>query len=235
MKNLLPWVLVVGLLLIAGFFALGMFRSVQDVARPAIELRDQVGTQVAQLFNPTPTVLPDPVTIVREVRALARLETIQYTVEKVITAESGQGALGFLFGDRLLLVAHGFVIAGVDLGQIGPDDLALDELGRVYLHLPEAEIFVATLDNDKSYVYDRDTGLLTRGEVSLEATARRAAEAEIRQAALDDGILDQARLNAENYLYRLFLSLGFRDAFFVELEEMPESVVPAQETATPGS
>jgi hypothetical protein len=125
-------------------------------------------------------ILPDPVAIVREVRALARLETIQYTVERVITAETGQGPFGFLFGDRLLLVAHGMVIAGVDLEQLQPGDIEFDDLGRVYVGLTEPEVFVATLDNDKSYIYDRDTGLLTRGNVQLESEARRAAEAAIR-------------------------------------------------------
>jgi hypothetical protein len=154
------------------------------------------------------------VAIVREVRALARLETIQYTVERVITAETGQGPLGFLFGDRLLLVAHGTVIAGVDLGRLQPSDIEFDDLGRVYIALPPSEIFVAALDNDKSYVYDRDTGLLTRGNIQLEAEARRVAEAAIRDTALEDGILEQARVNAESYLYGLLRSLDFTDIVF---------------------
>src|SRR3990170_1208730 len=56
------------------------------------------------------------------IRAVARLETIQYTVERVITAESGEGLFGFLFRDRVLLVAHGYVIAGIDLGRLLPSD-----------------------------------------------------------------------------------------------------------------
>jgi hypothetical protein len=170
------------------------------------------------------------VTIVREVRSLARLETIQYTVEKVITAESGQGPLGFLFGDRLLFIAHGVVIAGVDLGRLQPADVWVDANGRAYLRLPEAEIFVATLDNEKSYVYDRQTGLLTKGNISLETDARQAAEDEIRQAALDDGILEQARLNAENTLYGLLHALGIPDIIFVT--EDSGTPVPAM-TPTP--
>jgi hypothetical protein len=172
-------------------------------------------------------ILPDPVAIVREVRALARLETIQYTVERVITAETGQGPFGFLFGDRLLLVAHGMVIAGVDLEQLQPGDIEFDDLGRVYVSLPEPEVFVATLDNDKSYIYDRDTGLLTRGNVQLESEARRAAEAAIRETAVEDGILEQARVNAESYLYGLLRTLGYTDVLF---SPAPPKVHPA---ATP--
>jgi len=216
-KNILIVLLVLGLLAAAAAVvsALLVVRTVENAVRPVGELSAGVGTQVAGILHPTPTILPDPVTIVREVRALARLETIQYTVEKVITAETGQGALGFLFGDRLLFIAHGVVIAGVDLDRVTPDDIRFDAQGRVYLKLPAPEIFVATLDNEHSYVYDRDTGLLTRGDVTLEAAARQAAEDEIRKAAVEDGILEQAQKNAESALYRLLRALGIPDVIFV--------------------
>jgi hypothetical protein len=77
--------------------------------------------------------------------------------------------------------------------------------------LPPAEVFVAALDNEKSYIYDRTKGLLTRGDIQLESAARLAAEREIERTALEDGILDQAQVNAEAYLYRLLRSLGFPD------------------------
>jgi hypothetical protein len=218
-----------GLSLILGF---------RQVTQPVTELRDDLGAWMDELLHPSPTILPDPVTIVREVRALARLETIQYTIEKVIIAETGQGPFGFLFGDRLLMVAHGKVIAGVDLGKIGPNDIWFDEQGRVYILLPEPEIFVAALDNDKSFVYDRDTGLFTRGDINLETTARMAAEAEIKDAALEDGILRQAGINAESYLFRLMRSLDIPDVIFAQPGDRPgtSGTTPSPvQTQTPGS
>lgn len=226
MRNALPWLLLLMVLVAVGLGMLWGLKSLRNAVRPVSDLASAVGTQVAGVLHATPTIRPDPVTIVREVRSLARLETIQYSLEKVITAETGQGPLGFLFGDRLLLVAHGVVIAGIDLSQLQPDDVWFDAQGRVYLRLPSPEIFVVTLDNDLSYVYDRDTGLLRRGDVNLEAEARRAAEAEIRRAALEDGILDQARVNAENVLYRFLRSLGYADAIFVP-SEAEESIAPS--------
>ncbi|MCS6907197.1 MAG: DUF4230 domain-containing protein [Anaerolineales bacterium] len=222
-SNNLP-LYVLGVLLIGAFLLIGFLmvnaveegiRQAQSAVRPLSELTQNLSTQVAQALSPTPTILPDPVTIVHSIRSLARLETIQYSVEKVITAESGQGTFGFLFGDRLLLIAHGVVIAGVDLEKLSPRDLRLEN-GVLYVRLPEAEIFVATLDNSKSYVYDRETGLLTRGNIHLETEARQAAEEEIRKAALEDGILEQANRNAQAYLLRLFLQLGYRDVVFEE-------------------
>jgi len=228
------------LILILGFLVLAaamvwLGSSLERTTSPLREISGQLGTEVAQLLNPTPTILPDPVTVVREVRSLARLETIQYSLEKVITAETGQGPFGFLFGDRLLFVAHGVVIAGVDLGQMAPDDVEFDDLGRVILHLPPAEIFVTALDNEKSYVYDRDTGLLRHGDVELESAARRAAELSLRQAALDDGILDQAQANAEAYLYRLLRSLGYPDVIFESATGTPSLFETPTPIALPSS
>ncbi|MFZ5808986.1 MAG: DUF4230 domain-containing protein [Chloroflexota bacterium] len=211
----------VGILAIVFFVAFWVIGSVersvnqaQSALQPLSELTQNMGTQVAQVLNPTPTILPDPVTIIHSVRSLARLETIQYSVEKVITAESGQGAFGFLFGDRLLLVAHGIVIAGVDLEKLSPQDMRLQD-GVLTVKLPAAEIFIATLDNEKTYVYDRETGLLSKGNIQLESDARRAAEEEIRKAAEEDGILLQAEKNAQAYLLRLFLQLGYKDVIFL--------------------
>jgi len=229
MKDAKFWVLVIGLLVIiavSAFFVISavqdMTQTVSDAADRAVQPVDDVAsmtgglaTQISEVLNPTPTILPDPVSVIHDIRTLARLETIQYSIEKVVTADSGQQDLALLFGDRLIFVAHGTVIAGIDLAELGEDDLWLDS-GSLYVRLPEPRVFVATLDNDKSYVYDRDTGLFTKGNVDLETLARQAAEDEIEKAAVDDGILNQARTNAEYYLSRLFQTLGYPQVIFVQ-------------------
>lgn len=226
-NNTKIWVLIIGILLICIVSVLLVIlfvnrgvKEAQDALAPINEFTGNLSTQVSQILNPTPTIIPDPVTIISQVRTLARLETIQYSVEKVITAEIGQGAFKSLFGDRLLFIAHGLVIAGVDLMKIDPDDLWLEN-NVLYVRLPDAEIFIATLDNEKSYVYDRETGLLTHGDINLETNARRIAEDEIEKAAILDGILDQASVNAENYLYRLLRDLGYPDVIFEKVEATP--------------
>lgn len=73
---------------------------------------------------------------------------------------------------------------------------------------------MATLDNEKSYVYDRETGLLRKADTQLESEARRSAEAEILRTATEDGILIQAKTNAETYLLSLLNSLGFSRVVF---------------------
>ena len=229
MKDAKFWVLVIGTLLIAAVSAFFVISAVQDMTKTVSDAADRavqpvddvasmtggLATQISEVLNPTPTVLPDPISIIHDVRTLARLETIQYSIEKVVTANSGRQDLEILFGDSLIFVAHGTVIAGIDLADLGPDDLWLDS-GTLYVRLPEPQIFIATLDNDKSYVYDRDTGLFTKGNIDLETLARQAAEEEIEKAAMEDGILDLAQTNAEYYLSRLFQTLGYPLVIFVQ-------------------
>ncbi len=195
-------------------------QTTEDSLRPVNAMAQNISSQVAQVLNPTPTILPDPVSIIYQVQSLARLETIEFSVEKVVTAETNQGAFQALFGDRLLLIAHGQVIAGVDLAKLTSEDLWLEN-GVLYVRLPAPEIFIATLNNEKSYVYDRQTGLLTRQNITLETEARRAAEAEIYKAALEGNILATAQLNAENYLSRLFRSLGYQEVIFIKSTPQP--------------
>jgi hypothetical protein len=196
------------------FVTVTVNRSIHGTLDPLQQTNHQLGTQVSELLHPTPTILPDPVTIINQVQALARLETIRYTVEKVITAQANQGVLAPLFGDRLLFVAHGYVIAGIDMSKIEPEDLSLD--GTVLnVRLPAAEVLVTALDNNKSYVYDRTTGLLTQGDPNLETQARQVAEQEILKAAIEDGILDTAAANAQTYLRWFFETLGYKQINFV--------------------
>jgi hypothetical protein len=218
MDNKKGWSLVIGVLVIIAIVSSAMiwlvYDSFQRAVTPVQSMTGELATQVSSMLNPTPTIIPNPITIIRDVRSLARLETIQYSVEKVITAEQGQGTLGVLFGDKLIFVAHGQVIAGVDLSKLGAGDIEIKD-GILYLNLPNPEIFVATLDNEKSYVYDRQTGLLTKGDINLESSARRLAEDEIEKAAVEDGILDLARQNAENYLTRLLSDLGYPEVIII--------------------
>jgi hypothetical protein len=214
---LLLILVALGVLLVGGY---ALIRTVQRLTHPLEQVEQVLQEQIDEVINPTPTILPDPVTIVLQVRDLSRLETASYTIEKVITAESGQGALSFLFGDRLILVAHGQVIAGVDLGKMSEEDVVVTQDGTVVVTLPPPEVLVVTLNNQESYVFDRDTGVVGMNP-ALETEARQAAEEEILNAALEDGILDMAQRNAEAYVRNLIMALGFRNVIFGQPTSLP--------------
>lgn len=181
---------------------------------------DEVGLLEQFIPQPTPTIYPSSSTVIRSVQRLARLETVSYHIEKVITAETGQGPLGFLFGDRVLLVAAGEVIGGIDLGKLSPADVAVTSDGTLFVRLPKAEVFVATLDNEKTYVYDRATGVIGLNP-QLETAARREAERLILEGALEDGLEAQAQANAETFLSTFLLALGFEEVVFADVMPTP--------------
>src|SRR5215472_17595670 len=149
-------------------------------------------------------------TVVRQVQQLQRLETVLYTLENVVEGEHDYTTLlpKLLTADRILLIGHGEVVAGVDLGGIGSGDVIVQ--GRsVALRLPQPEIFSARIDNQKTHVYSRDTGILVPVDPNLETDVRREAERQLREAALKDGILDAAGRNARSTLTSFLKGLGF--------------------------
>jgi len=223
MKNALNTIFSVLILIVlaAGvYFIVQTVRETQKAVSAPFEKVNEANqalqTQIAQAMNPTPTIIPDPITYINNIRALARLETIEYSVEQVVTCQVNQdGFLGYVIGDKLLFVGHGQVIAGIDMEKIQPGDMFLQN-GKVVVKLPPAELFVVTLNNDKSYVYDRVTGPLASNNMNLETACRQAAEDKIRAAVLEDGILQQAQNNAENYFYRFFTEqLGYQSVEFI--------------------
>ncbi len=151
----------------------------------------------------------DQPAVVRQIRALQRVETASYTMDKIMSGERENPILpNFLAGDRLLLIAHGEVIAGLDLSKLQPGDVQVE--GRsVSIHLPPAEIFATSLDNAKTKVYSRDTGLFSTPDPNLESDVRAEAEHQLQAAALQDGILKTAETNARQTLNSVLSSLGF--------------------------
>ena len=221
MSRTLSVVLVAGLLVIAAFTGYALVTAVQSVTKPIANSSNTMSTQVAAFLPPTPTPLPNGQAVVLSIRTLNRLESAESVIEKVIIKENGQGALGALFGDRVIFVAHGNVIAGVDLSKMQVGDVQVLPSGKAYVVIPAAEIFVTNIDNQKSYVVDRQTGLLTKGDVNLETEARREAEVEVAKAAVEAGLLDEADRNAEQNLRRLLASLGYTDVTFVRATPTP--------------
>ncbi|MFI5096809.1 MAG: DUF4230 domain-containing protein [Candidatus Acidiferrales bacterium] len=151
----------------------------------------------------------DQPTVVRQIQKLQRLETVSYTMDKIISGGHDNPLLpNFLVSDRLLLMVHGEVIAGVDLGKLQPSDVAVINR-KISVHLPKAEILVTRLDNERTRVYSRDTGLFSSPDPNLETQVRQEAERQLQQAALQDGILKSADENARNSVQSILKGLGF--------------------------
>jgi Protein of unknown function (DUF4230) len=153
----------------------------------------------------------DQPTVVRQIQQLQRLETVSYTMDKIISGEHANAYLPkFLAGDRLLLVVHGEVVGGINLAELQPGDV-LVQGQKVSIHLPAAEVFSTRIDNAKTKVYSRDTGLFSSPDPNLESEVREEAEHQLQQSALQDGILKTAADNARSTIASILKGFGFQE------------------------
>jgi hypothetical protein len=220
MKNTLNTIMSILILAVLAAGVYFIVKTVRESAAAATAPLQQVNkanqalqTQVAQMMNPTPTIIVDPVTRINDIRALARLETIQYNMQQVVESEDKSGTFGFLFGTKYLVLIHGTVIAGIDMGKIQPSDMRLDG-GVLYVKLPPAEVLVTTLDESKTEIYTVEQGLMAHPDPNLILDVLQAGKDKILSAALEDGILTQAQANADAYLLKFFTALGYQTVLF---------------------
>jgi hypothetical protein len=153
-------------------------------------------------------------TVVDRIQRLQRLETVVYTMDKLVTgAKENPIFPDFLAGDRLLMMVHGEVVAGIDFANLKPGDVRVDGK-EIHLHLPASQVFRTRIDSAKTRVYSRQTGWLAPTDPNLETQVRQEAERELQEAALADGILQTAQQNAGSTIKSLLQGLGFEKIDF---------------------
>ena len=175
-----------------------------------------LGIVVSRFVNARAARFYNTSAILRQVQTLSHLVTVKYVMEKVEILEvPSENTIGRLVGsqNRLLLLAHGIVKAGTDLGKLKPEDIQVRGK-RIVIKLPPAQITDAYLDEHQTKVIDRTTGLLAPSDKDLERTARQNAVDAIRRAARTSGILSDADERARDQLKVLFLQLGFEEVEF---------------------
>ena len=122
-----------------------------------------VGFGVRGLFSRSTPVTLSTATVLRQVQTLSQLVTVKYVMEKVVVRTVPAGnPIGRAVGseDRVLLLAHGIVKAGVDLNELGAEHVSISGK-KVSIRLPASRITDAYLDEQQTKVLDRTTGLFT--------------------------------------------------------------------------
>lgn len=192
--------LVLGVLLLAGLNSVR--RSVDRVQEGGI---GELVAPASEIDNQGPVV-------VESIRALSELSTVE--VVQSTTVEKGQdrGWLDWAAGDRIFLFAVASINAGVDLSEVDDGDVVIDEeANSIELRLPAPEVTSIEVDNEQTRVYDRDTGVFTGGDDDLERSARLAAEQLMVDAALQEGLLEEAESTTRAALEEFLGATGFDD------------------------
>ncbi len=150
--------------------------------------------------------------VIERIRSLATLTTVEAVAYTTIEKGVDQGWLTWATGDSISLFAVARIGAGVDLNKLTEQDIiANPTLGTVTVLLPAAEVTYVSVDNEATHVYNRDTGVFTKGDPQLETEARRAAEEILVGQVLEQGLLDQAAAEAEIVLRGFLEALGYTD------------------------
>ena len=167
-----------------------------------------------------PFASPEPYTevgptVVESVRDVAKLTTVEVVESTLIEKGNDSGWLNWATGDKIVMMVVAEIGAGVDLSGLSPTDFDVDpETGSVIVDLPNAEIQYVATDNDATQVFDRDTGLLTKGDPQLESDARQVAEQILVEAALGQNILQRADQNAREVVENLLMLAGYTSVDF---------------------
>jgi hypothetical protein len=160
--------------------------------------------------------------MLEEVQTLSNLVTVRYVIEKVVILEDVQPFKDIIisgWGDnRVLMVAHGIVNAGINLGELKNEDIQVTETAgakkKVSIKLPPARVMDKYLDDKLTKVVEYKTGILRGFDKDLEQNARQQAVADIDRAAREEGILKDAQDKAKVQLTNLFHQLGFEEVEF---------------------
>lgn len=162
----------------------------------------------------TPRIASTPV-ILQQVQTLSELVTVRYVMEKVVDLSDTQWYKEFIRGlgeNRVLMIAHGVVNAGINLGEIKEEDIKISGK-KISVKLPPSRVMDTYLDDKQTQVIERTTGLLRRFDKNLEQDARQQAVLDLSRAAREAGILKDADERAKTALTNLFQQMGYQAEF----------------------
>lgn len=159
-------------------------------------------------LNP-PKQIQNTSTMLKQVQTLSELSTVKYVFEKLVVLED----VKWYGENRVLLVAHGIVKAGIDFKRMETNDIQVSET-KISITMPPAQILDGYLDDKKTQVLERTTGIMRSFDRNLEQTARAQAVDDLKRAARHNGILKEADERARIQVKNLFLQLGFTEVEF---------------------
>ena len=132
--------------------------------------------------------------VLEEVQALGKMELVKYNFKDIVEHEQ---VVQWLPNPKAVLIVQGEAIGCIDLTKITTSDVT-EASDTVIVHLPEPELCSYKIDHSKSKVYNTEYAFME--EAKLVQAAYQHAEQQIQKAALDMGILEQTKQNANQIL-----------------------------------
>jgi len=140
--------------------------------------------------------------VLKEMTVLGKLELSNFAFRDVVEQELVRD---YLPNPKAILIVQGEAIGCLDLTKIKADDITTKD-DTLIVHLPDPELCSYRIDHSKSKIYDTEYAFMNEQSLMNEAYTR--AEAKIKQSALEMGILEQTKKNAELVLKPLLENLS---------------------------
>lgn len=181
-------------------------------------------TGLLSKLNPfgTSTVDRSQPAVLQAVRDLSQYHAAVGDYQVVIDIEKDvKWVPAAIAGERTLFVAAGSVDAYIDFGPLVENSLTVSEDRQaVEVRLPEPQLAKPNLDNERSYVFGQERGLVDSLGALVSVPQQQqfyvAAEKRIAEAAQRSGLIERARANTKAMLTGLLQALGFRVTFPAE-------------------
>jgi len=145
--------------------------------------------------------------VLQEIEKLGKLELVKYNYKEVVEMENVAKRyldLGYFYipggqDQKAILIAQGEAVACIDLQKIKKEDIELKQ-DTLIVNLPQPEIcyYKVNLQNSKFYDLKTSKDQKKAGEFVDEVYAK--AEAQIREAAIQSGILAEAKTMSNSVL-----------------------------------
>lgn len=174
---------------------------------------------------------PPPVTIrhdvvLKEIESLGKLELVRYRMKDIVElTEKNAPYLGIFDvpDSKVALITTGEAVGCIDLTKIAAEDVLIQG-DTILVHLPPAELCYYKLDLANSRVYSVEKQVYFKDESRLLERAYRQAERQMRQTALQGGILKQTRANAEQVLRPLLEKVSGKRILFTDQVPLEETI-----------
>lgn len=170
------------------------------------------------MAQPTSTIKPG-MTVLQAIKRQAKLSTLSMSFTKDTTIIREHGVLGACT-EEITYLGYFNVQAGIDLSKISEERLIVSNDGypdqaTVEIVLPDSELLSNELDTQNSRIIAQDTPKWLPGcshEIAdMTVEAQNTLREQVRQDALEKGILSQSQQQASEELGRLLTDVGYKN------------------------
>lgn len=167
--------------------------------------------------------------ILQSVEELSTLTTTRYTYTNQFRVYRDMPAvIAVLYGQEMTLHASGHVTAGVNLGALTENDIQISG-GTLTVMLPAPTLQDCFFDETTSEILGERRSIFTVAPEQLQISARRIVISNFRTSALEQGILTEAKAQAEEAVQN-FLELATQGRFTtIRVIAAPPNLAPTLE------